>query len=114
MNEKSVLSYANKLEGLLRQYLDCHYTDFGVKANDNLTSGDWKSPVNFALGYRYASSNSDPNVKESIDYFLGNEFQGENIGDIIDKYDYYGFGSVDEAYDYIDKTIESLRKILMG
>ncbi|WP_188400209.1 hypothetical protein [Sporomusa sp. GT1] len=110
--ENTVLNYANQLEGLLRKYLNCHYTDFGVKANDNLTKSDWKSPINFALGHKYAISNNDPKVKESIDFFLGNDLQGESIGDIIERYEYYGFNNVEDAYKYIKDAIANLEKIL--
>lgn len=47
-NQNKVLEYANKLEHILRHYLECDYTEFGVKANDNLTRYDWQSPINFA------------------------------------------------------------------
>lgn len=114
INENPVLNHANKLEGLLRGYLNCHYTEFGVKANDNLLSYDWRSPINFALGYRYASSNNDQHVKEAIDYFLGNELQGQSISDIVEQYEYYGFDSVNEALNYIKHTIENLRMILLS
>lgn len=113
MNEQNtVLDCANKLEGILCKYLNCGYNDFGVKANDNLTRGDWKSPVNFALGHRLASSNNDSLVKESIDYFLGNDFQGQSIGDIVERYEYYGFDSINDAYVYINETIDKLSEIL--
>lgn len=111
--QNRVLNYANKLEGILRQYLNCGYNDFGVKANDNLASDDWQSPINFALGCRYGSSNKDPQVKEDIDYFLGNELQGQSIGDVVEQYEYYGFETKEAAFKYIDETIERLKEILM-
>ena len=113
-NQNKVLSSANKLENLLRRYLECEFTEFGVKANDNLTRYDWQSTINFALGYRYASSNKDPKVKEEIDYFLGNELQGQSIGDVVKEYEYYGYDSKEAALEYIDKTIEHLEKILFA
>ncbi len=112
--QNSVLDYANKLEGILRQYLNCGYNDFGVKANDNLTTDDWQSPINFALGCRYGSSNQDPKVKEEIDNFLGNELQGQSIGDVVEKHEYYGFDTKEAAFEYIDETIEHLSKILFS
>ena len=113
MNEgNKVLSYANRLEDLLRNYLNCHYTEFGVKANNNLTDRDWKSPINFALGYCYASSNDNPEVKKEIEYFLGNELQGKSIGDVVNNYEHYGFTTQEEAYEYIHETLEALRGIL--
>lgn len=115
MNEQNrVLGYANKLEHILRQYLNCGYNDFRVKANDYLTTYDWKSPINFALGCRYGSSNQDPEVKKDIDYFLGNEFQGQSIGDVVERYEYYNFDTKEAAFEYIDKTIEHLKKILFS
>lgn len=110
--QNSVLYYANKLEGILRQYLNCGYNDFGVKANDNLANEDWRSPINFALGCCYGSLNQDPKVKEDIDYFLGNELKGQSIGDIVKQYEYYGFDTKEAAFEYIDKTIERLKEIL--
>lgn len=110
--KKNVLDYANELEWLLCDYLDCGRVDFGVKANGCLDSTDWKSPVNFALGHKYAKSNNNPIVKQEIDYFLGNEFQGECIGEIIQRYNYYGFNSPNDAYDYIETTIDRIREIL--
>ena len=115
MNEQNrLLNCANKLEGILRKYLDCHYTEFGVKANDNLLRYDWKSPINFALGCRYGSSGHDSKVKEDIDYFLGNELQGQSIEDVVKKYEYYGFETEEAALNYIDETIEHLQKILFS
>lgn len=113
-NQNKVLEYANKLEHILCHYLECDYTEFGVKANDNLNRYNWQSPINFALGYRYASSNKDPKVKADIDYFLGNVLEGQSIGDVVEKYEYYGYDSPEAAFEYIDKTIEQLRKILFS
>ena len=115
MNENNkVLELANKLEGILRKNLDCHYTDFGVKANDNLTTYDWKSPINFALGHKYAKSNNSSKVKEEIDNFLGNDLEGKSIGDIVENYEYYNFDTENDAYAYIESTIDSLNKILFS
>ena len=108
----TVRGYANELEGVLRNYLNCHYTEFGVKANGNLDSSDWKSPVNFALGYKYAESNNDPAIKQEIDYFLGNDFYGENMGDIVGRYNYYNFNSENDACNYIKRTIDNIKRIL--
>ena len=108
-----VLEKANRLEGILREFLDCHYIDFGVKANDNLTSNDWKSPINFALGFKYALSNKSPEVKEAIDNFFGFLFVDEkSIGDVIRNYKYQGFKSKYEAYKRIDEIISEFEKIL--
>lgn len=107
-----VLRCANKLEGILREYLGCHYTEFGVKANGDLDHTDWQSPINFALGCRYQESGRDPQVKKEILDFLGNQLWGPNMGDIITRYDYYNFASVEEAYQYLEKTIDELRRIL--
>lgn len=113
-NENSVSHFASKLEGILRRYLNCGYNDFGVKANDSLSKTDWKSPINFALGHRYASSNDDPTIKENIDYFLGNELQGHSIGDVVEQYEYYGFDSREAAFEYIDETIKKIEKLLFS
>lgn len=113
-SQNKILDYANKLEGLLCKYLECNYTEFGVKANGNLIDHDWKSPINFALGYRYASSNKDPKVKEDIDYFLGNTLDGNNISDIVKNYKNYGHASPEAALEYIGKTIEALEEILFS
>lgn len=113
MSEKhDVRSLSNKLEGVLRRYLNCHYTEFGVKSNGNLDDGDWKFPVAFALGHLYGSSNNSEQAKKDIVYFWGNEFKGENIGDIVSRYEHYGFSTQDEAFDYVDKTIDKIQKLL--
>lgn len=78
-----VLDLANRLEGILRNYLDCGYDEFGVKANGNLDAGDWMQPIAFALGDKYSSSDRDEDLKEQIDYFLGNTLVGKNISDLI-------------------------------
>ena len=71
MNENNkALDLANKLEILLRKYLNCHYTDFGVKANDDLLNRDWKSPINFALGYKYANSTNNQDIIDYFNYLL--------------------------------------------
>lgn len=53
--QNSVLDYANRLEGILRKYLNCGYNDFGVKTNNNLARYNWQKPIIFALGCRYVS-----------------------------------------------------------
>lgn len=114
MNTKNdVLGCATRLEGILRKYLNCGYNDFGVKANDNLASVDWKSPINFALGCRYGEQKFNESSKEIIAYFLGNELKGQNIGDLISNYEYYSFDTVDDAYSYVNETIKNLEKILI-
>ena len=106
------LDLANTLEGILREHLDCHYTDFGVKANDNLLRYDWKSPINFALGHCYALSNHDSNVKEKIDGFLGDTLIGNHIEDLIQHHEYYTLDSEEDAYDRIEYIINELKRIL--
>lgn len=113
-SEYSVSNFASKLEGILRRYLKCGYNDFGVKANDKLSGIDWKSPINFALGHRYAASNDDPAVRERIEYFLGDELQGQSIGDVVRQYEYYGFDSQEAAFVYIDETIKKIEEILFS
>lgn len=115
MNENNrVLELANELERILRKYLECNYVDFGVKANDNLASFDWKSPINFALGYKYAKSNNSHEVKEKINDFLGDVIKGNSIEDIVKNYEFYEFGTKDDAYAYVESTIDSLNKILFS
>ena len=102
---------AQRLEGILRKHLDCHYLDFGIK-NDNLLRYDWKSPVNFALGHRYAISNHDSKVKEDIDYFLGNIFIGEHIEDVINRHDHYGLESQENALNRVEEIITEIKRLL--
>ena len=106
------LSYGNRLEGILRSYLNCNYCEFGVKSNNNLTTTDWRSPINFALGYRYAQSNNDEDVKKRIEYFLGDELIGFSIEDITKLYKHYGLSDENEAYKKIENIINELEKIL--
>ena len=113
MNENNrMLDLANRLERILCQYLDCHYNDFGVKANDNLTTDDWRSPINFALGHRYACSSNDKDLKEKIDFFLGETLIGDSIGDIIKRHKDFSFPNADEAYSNIERIIDELENIL--
>ena len=109
-----LLSVANKLEGLLRRYLNCDYTEFGVKANDNLLSYDWKSPICFALGHKYAQSHNDKKTKDEIDTFLGNTLQGQNVSDLVDRYEYYGFDTKEDALKAAENIIKSVEKILFS
>ena len=107
-----ILERANKLERVLRDYLQCNYTDFGVKANGRLDTQDWLSPVNFALGFKYAESGSNSDVKEWINDFLGNRFYGLNMNDLVSNFDEYGFKTKEKALEYIDDIIEELTRIL--
>ena len=106
------LKYANKLEALLRQYLKCHYTEFGVKANGNLLSGNWQVPIALALGCKYGQSGFDSGIKEEVDSFLGNEKKKKNINDIVENYEYYNFSTKQEVYEYFENTIKRLRELL--
>jgi len=110
--EDKVLKYGNILEGILRSYLKCGYHEFGVKSNDNLTQYDWRSPINFALGYKYAQSNNDEKVKREIEYFLGNVLIGNSISDVINQYEYDDHSNEDEAYEKVENIIAELDKIL--
>lgn len=94
---------SNQLESVLRDFLNCHYNDFGVKAQW-LFQYDWKSPINFVLGYKYAVDERQE-VKEDISYFLGNTFIGENINDLIANFEKYDFNSKNEVIEYIEKQI---------
>lgn len=110
MNE--LLMRADRLEGILRGYLNCNYVDFGVKANGGLDTSDWIGPINFALGYKYKEANLNPAVKERIDDFLGNRFYGGCINDLLSNLDYYNFESVDDALDEVDAIIDEVEDIL--
>lgn len=110
--DDKALEKATKLEGILRGFLECHYGDFGVKANDDLLNQDWKSPINFALGYKYAMSGRNDEVKKEIEYFLGNVLIGKSIADIIKNYENEGLSSEEEAYEKVDEIIDEFEKIL--
>ena len=105
---------AQRLEGILRNHLGCHYTDFGVKGNDNLLKYDWKSPVNFALGHRYALSDHDIKVKDDINDFLGNRFIGQHIMDVVDNYEYHGLNSREEAGERVETLINEIKELLQS
>lgn len=107
-----ILEFGNKLEGILRSHLSCDYTEFGVKSNDKLTKLDWKSPINFALGYKYTQSKRAADVKNEIDYFLGDVLVGDSIEDGITRYEYYGFSDEHEAYKAVENIIDNVEKIL--
>lgn len=104
--------YAMKLESILRDYLKCGYNDFRVKANDWLKDTDWSSAVYFALGCKYGELGKSEEVKEKIDYFLGNDFWGDSITDIVINFNSYGFVSKESAYEYINNTINKIDKLL--
>jgi hypothetical protein len=108
--ENPALDCANKLEGILRSYLNCHYNDFGVKANNNLLN-DWRSPVKFALGVFYGESNRSQAAKDKIDNFV-DYFEGQGIDDLAARYEYYDFESQAAVYEYVDKKIEELAVLL--
>ena len=92
---------ANRLENLLRKFLNCHYTEFGVKANDTLLKYDWKSPINFALGALYIKK---PNLKSEIDNFIGNTLFDKNS--IMDTYKKEGFEAVKEVIDEFENLLK--------
>ena len=74
---------ANRLEGILRKFLNCHYNEFRVKSNDTLLKYDWNSGINFALGVLYERN---PDLKDEINYFLGNIlYFGNSIQNVIDN-----------------------------
>lgn len=108
-----ILNLATQLEGILCKALHCHRTNFAVQANDNLTKYDWKSPIYFALGHEYALSKNDENLKARIDDFLGNVFKGNSIEDLVLNYKFYDFSSENDAFCYVEETINWLRDILI-
>ena len=105
--ENMALKYAMKLEGILCEYLDCNCHEFGVKANFDLVNKDWRGPINFALGYKYANSNNDKNMKKEINFFLGDILLGSSISDLVNQYE-----NKDVAYKRIDEIIVEFEKIL--
>ena len=107
----NVSDYNRKLEGILREHLSCNYTEFGVKANGHLEE-DWRSPINFALGYKYASSKRNLSIKDQIDYFLGNIIEGNSAKDLVQNFDEYGYESKENALDKVGKIIDEVEKIL--
>lgn len=96
-----LLDEANRLEKLLRKFLNCHYTEFGVKANDALLKYDWKSPINFALGALYIKK---LNLKSEIDSFIGNTLFDRN--NIMDTYKKEGFEAVKEVIDEFENLLK--------
>ena len=108
----NTLSLANRLETILTKYLDCHYGNFGVKANGYLDDYDWKSAIYFALGCKYGESNKDSKLKDIIDSFLGNTLKGKNMQDLVNNYEDYSFNSREEAFLYIENTIKKFQEIL--
>ena len=111
MEQNRCLLLGNRLEGILRGFLDCGYNDFGVKSNSNLTSDDWRKPVFFALGYLYCRSEKSPKTKDDIENFIDN-FKGQSIEDVVGRYEYFGFESQDEAFQYVEDEINELKNLL--
>ena len=89
--DNKLMNYANELEGLLRNYLHCDYTEFGVKVSESGNAQD---------------------IRTDIDSFLGNQIYAGSMQEIINKYEEYGFDSTDDAYVYIQETINELRCLL--
>lgn len=108
----NVLMYANLLEDILTKYLDCHWGNFGVKANGYLDNGDWKSPINFALGCKYGEAGKSEKMKDEIENFIGNILKGKNMEEIVQNYEQFGYSSENEAYKYLEETIKKLDEIL--
>lgn len=99
MNISPSLEVANKLENILRSYLDCHYNDFGVKANNNLLNIDWKRPINFALGVYY---------ERNKDFKYKNDLK-QNIHSFIEKISDYN--SVEDVVNAVIEEELYLKKI---
>ena len=108
MKKKSELELANRLEGVLKNYIHCDYTELGVKANDDLLK-DWRLPIGIALGCKLTSCDGSDRFK--INQFCGS-LQGAGIRDILEKHEYYGYESQDVAFNYIEKKIDELENIL--
>ena len=102
----SIMGEANRLEGILKKFLNCHYTEFGVKANDTLLKYNWNSGINFALGVLYERN---PNLKDEINDFLGNVlYFGNSIQDVINKCEdeNEGIAKVREIIDQLEVLLE--------
>ena len=98
---------ADRLEGVLRNFLNCHYSEFGVKANNTLLEYDWNSGINFALGVLYERN---PDLKDEINDFLGNVlYFGNSIQDVINKCEDENEG-IAKVKEIIDKFEALLRK----
>lgn len=108
INEK-MLKLSFNLEGTLRNFLKCHYTDFGVK-NELLLGQNWTNPINFVLGVKYAHATVQR--KNDIKYFLENELMGVNIKDLVEHSEYYCLGNVNGALQYILQTINKISYLL--
>ncbi|HEB9286784.1 TPA: hypothetical protein RZK16_000394 [Campylobacter coli] len=104
-----VSKYSLKLEGILRKYLKCHYTDFGIK-NELLLGQNWTNPINFVLGVKYAHATVQR--KNDIKYFLENELKGVNIKDLVEHSEYYCLGNVNGALEYISQIVEKIQYLL--
>ncbi|WP_410689717.1 hypothetical protein [Campylobacter lari] len=101
--------YSSNLEGILRNYLKCHYTDFGIK-NKLLLGQSWAKPINFVLGVKYAHATVQR--KNDIKYFLENELKGVNIKDLVERSEYYCLGNANEALKYISQIIQKINYLL--
>lgn len=99
-----LLNQANRLEGILRKFLNCNYNEFSVKANDNFLKYDWRSPINFALGFLYAKN---PDLKTEIENFLGNILYGDNIQNVIEENNDF-----EKGLKEVEKIITALDKLL--
>lgn len=97
---------ADRLEGILRRFLNCHYTEFGVKANNLLLKYDFKSPINFALGVLYGKK---PELKQEINNFISNRLVGGNsIESFIDEYE-----NKEAGIKEVESILDELEKLLM-
>ena len=112
MSENKYANKANVLEGILRSYLQCHYLDFHVKSNDYISDRDWRTAIIFALGFCYAKSDRNADVKDKINTFIGETFVGNSIADLVNNHESYGFNSDEEAFECVDSIINELKGIL--
>ena len=112
MSENKYADKANALEGILRNYLKCHYLDFYVNANDYLSDVDWRTAIIFALGFCYAKSDSNADVKDKINTFIGETLIGNSIADLVNNHERYEFNSDEEAFERVDSIIDELQGIL--
>lgn len=101
--------YSLNLEGILRNYLKCHYTDFSIKSELLLTLS-WVKPISFALGHKYAYATVQR--KNDIKSFLENELKGVNIKDLVEHSEYYCLGDVNGALEYISQIVKKIQYLL--
>lgn len=106
---EKMLKLSLNLEGTLRNFLKCHYTDFGVK-NELLLGLSWTKPINFVLKRKL--SHATDQRKSEIKDFLEKELKGENMEDLVNHSESYRLGDKNGALKYISQTITKIQYLL--